>query len=73
MTNGEKIRSMSDDELAYFLEAWNLRYRKVMCSDACWGCHYECERGYICENEGSCADKDTFIKWLQAEEIPHVY
>ena len=73
MTNSERIRSMTDDELAHFLEAWSTRCRKVMCPDFYWGCYHECEREYMCVNKDFYTDKSTFIKWWQAEEITHEY
>ena len=73
MTNGERIRAMTDDELAHFLDVWRRHYQKVMCPDDSDGCYYTCKQGVICGYEASWADENTFIKWLQTEEMPHEY
>lgn len=59
MTNGDKIRSMTDEELAE-----NLKPIKFDCSDVCSefgnGCYYRCKH-----NVG----KDFFVKWLKQKAI----
>lgn len=55
MTNADRIRNMSDEELAEFLLEVNSTIQHCMIYD----CKYEDER------EGLC--KDCFLEWLQAE------
>ena len=59
MTNGERIRNMTDDELAAFFNKETLGIKDV--------CRFPCE---IHDITGRCfADKcfDAFLKWLKQE------
>lgn len=57
MTNGDKIRNMTDEELAELIEP-----RFFDCSDYCSefgnGCAFKCKH-----NNG----KDFLLKWIQSE------
>ena len=59
MTNGDKIRSMTDEEIVE-----NLKPIKFDCSEVCnefeKGCYYRCKH-----NVG----KEFFLNWLKAKAI----
>lgn len=57
MTNGDKIRTMSDEELADFLEPRDFDCSDF-CNDFCEGCLGNCRH-----NMG----KEFLIKWLESE------
>lgn len=52
MTNGDRIRAMTDEELAEFLDRWemgDIDYSKTFC-DLCKGqldCHNDCLMGWL--------------------------
>ena len=55
ITNGDRIRSMSDEELAEFLDRWemgDIDYSKTFCD--------------LCEGQYDCHD-DCLLDWLKQE------
>lgn len=58
MTNAEKIRTMSDEELAEFL------YR-IATSAECNIC--QMKRGWVCSKTENETCNDGVVKWLQSE------
>ena len=55
ITNGDRIRSMSDEELAEFLDRWemgDIDYSKTFCD--------------LCEGQYDCHD-DCWLDWLKQE------
>lgn len=60
MTNAEKIRSMSDEELAEEFLADQLLDDQLSCGH----CYYICNNAYGCKYD-SC--KNGILKWLQLE------
>lgn len=59
MTNGDKIRQMSDEDLAE-------RFGFEECRDSRYG--YECP-GWHAEDCGNATCKKYFLKWLKQEVI----
>lgn len=66
-TNADRIRSMSDEELAELISRAS-DIHKIMCEDAKVGCAYKCKHHMkICENGGA-TKEEKFLKWLQQKE-----
>lgn len=62
-TWGNKIRSMTDEELAEFLENEKIRDEHSLCSDFGNGCYYYCKKNHACHDN----IKQLYIEWLQSE------
>ena len=58
MTNGDFIRSMSDEKLASFINIERPNCNEI-CKDAKAGCAWECKYH---------GDKDVILEWLKREE-----
>lgn len=65
-TNGDRLRAMSDEELAEVItKASDLH--KIMCEDAAVGCAFKCKHHMaMCEN-GGVTMEEKFLKWLKQE------
>lgn len=63
-TNAQKIRAMTDEELAEFL-AINIRggSEKYLCADYGSGCYFPCKRNHVCEENVP----KLYLDWLQSE------
>ena len=62
-TNADKIRAMSDEELAEFLSDEKIKDESRLCSDFGYGCHYYCKKNHACHDN----TEQLFIEWLQSE------
>ena len=62
-TNADRIRSMTDEELAEFLQNVKKKDTLNLCSDFDDGCWYTCELNHCCHEELS----KLYIKWLQSK------
>lgn len=62
-TNADRIRSMTDEELAEFLENEKIRDEHSLCSDFGNGCYYSCKKNHACHDN----IKQLYIVWLQSE------
>ena len=62
-TNADRIRSMTDEELAEFLGNEKIRDEHSLCSDFGNGCYYYCKKNHACHDN----IKQLYIEWLQSE------
>lgn len=62
-TNADKIRSMTDEELAEFLSDEKCKDEHDYCSDFGHGCYYYCQKDHACHDNM----KQLYSEWLQSE------
>ena len=64
-TNADRIRKMSDDELAdWIMRAGVDGAERLVCKDRGVGCWYDCKHKHFCE---SAYGRDVVINWLKGE------
>lgn len=66
ITNADRIRSMTDEELAEFLQNIKKEEPANLCSSFNNGCWYSCKLHHCCHEKLS----KLYIKWLQSEPEP---
>lgn len=64
LTNADRIRAMTDEELAELLAITNSEELQEKCPEFKGGCWYECKREHACENDFS---KTLYLNWLKSE------
>lgn len=63
-TNADKIRAMTDEELAEFLSSIHGEELQEKCPNYKSGCWYECTIEHACEDA---FNKTLYLNWLQSE------